>query len=749
MNDNFSTALEYANRGWRVVRADKGKKYPDMSEWQRKATTDTDTISSWFDQYPDSNICIATGKESNLLVLDVDGEIGKQTLSNLQSTYGLLPSTYTVRTRTGGYHFYFTWDGIDFDLGNSAGKLGKGLDTRGNGGQVVAPPSFAYADAKGPEGSYALLIDSEPVPAPQWLLDLLKPSDRYTERSKGKLADELPETITRYGEKALQSALDNIINALDGEQNNTIFKETVNMKEIFVAGGLGADETYVKNSLLEAAQQGNHPSYRAASTVASAWNREVEPRNIDLQPADFIQDDSVVTYSLDDFGNADRVIAQHGENLAYVLSGGKSHWAIYNGKKWDTNKADAAVRAKVKSVLSDMSAEEMGWEPGDDRKAFKAHAKKSRSTSAVSAAFTSLSDEAALHRDGGDFDADTHLLNFPNGTLDTKTMKFSDHNPEDFITRIMPISYDPSATAPVWTKFLEEAIPSAEIRKMLQVLAGYTMTGRSNAKVLPWLYGPSNTGKSVFLRALLSLFGKEYGTVANAALLYQQKATSGPSESLNHIRLRRFVSMSEMGKHEFNEELLKSLTGRDEQNSRGLHQSESVWLPECVIWIASNTTPFIRGDDDATWGRFLPVEFNNVVAPGTPGYDPFLQDKLTEELAGILNWALEGLKIYNTEGLVIPNDAKKEQNKFREEADPVSQFLAEAVDDGTLALGEDKRIDRTLLGQSFTSWTISQNRGVFSTKKLFARMRALGYGEQKSNGVNYFTGIGSPFKGDF
>ncbi len=751
MYENVShrlTALEYARQGWRVVRTDRGRKFPVMKNWQINATTDEAQIDWWFTQYPDSNICIATGEDSNLFVLDVDGEAGETTLFNLQRAHAQLPVTYTVRTRSGGLHYYFTWDGIDFNLGNSAGKLGTGLDTRGNGGQVVAPPSYAVADDKGPEGVYSVLTASPVVPAPQWLIDLLRPSEGH--REPGRVVANLPTDISRYGEKALESAIDTILNAPDGEQNNTIFKETAGMKEIFIAGGLGNDEEYIKSSLLQAAVGGNHPSHRAVATIDSAWNREVEPRNIGLSPKDFTQDASVPTYSLDDFGNADRVIARHEDTLAYVLAGDKSHWALYNGVKWETSKADAQVLAMVKDVLRTMQdTEEQGWTPGKDREAFVAHAKKSRSANAVRSAFNSLSYEGPLHRPSEEFDTYPHMLNFSNGTLDTRTMDFLEHDSGDFITKVMPVTYNEDAKAPVWERFLEEAVPSAEIRKLLQVLAGYTMTGRSTEKKLMWLYGPSNTGKSVFLNVLSLLFGHEYGTTANDGLLYGSRASSGPSESLNNLRNRRLVVASETGKERLDEVIIKRLTGKDTINSRGLYQNEGTWSPEFVMWIASNTTPFLHGDDDAIWGRFLPVEFNQVVTPGSDQYDPYLLDKLENELEGILNWALEGLRMYNKEGLVIPAEASTFQKSFREEADPVAQFIAEIVDEGNYVLDSTKEVLRTPFHEEFSEWMVKQGRKAWSAKTFYTRLESQGFTQRRVAAGRYIVGIGSPFKGNY
>jgi hypothetical protein len=172
----LTTALSYAARGWRVIPAPYGSKRPTMKGWPDLATTDTATIVKWWTADPAANVCIATGRASGIFVLDVDDKDdagGSAALAALELEYGDLPDTYTVGTGSGGVHHYFTYDGIDFALGNSARKLGPGLDTRGEGGQVVAKPSRVNDPAH--TMAYVVLVDVAPAPAPEWLIDKLRP----------------------------------------------------------------------------------------------------------------------------------------------------------------------------------------------------------------------------------------------------------------------------------------------------------------------------------------------------------------------------------------------------------------------------------------------------------------------------------------------------------------------------------------------------------------------------------------------
>ena len=169
----LDAALEYAARGWRVFPLPPATKTPKLKSWQTKATTDPDQIRTWWTAKPDAGVAIATGAQSGIWVLDVDvvdDKTGDETLRDLEAVHGPLPATKTSITGSGGVHYLFQWpDGAD--IRNSAGtRLGSGLDVRGDGGFIVAPPSVH------PYGTcyeWDLGEPDEPVEAPEWLIALV------------------------------------------------------------------------------------------------------------------------------------------------------------------------------------------------------------------------------------------------------------------------------------------------------------------------------------------------------------------------------------------------------------------------------------------------------------------------------------------------------------------------------------------------------------------------------------------------
>ncbi len=176
--DSLAAALAYASVGWRVIPIPPGSKHPkEHPAWEKAGTTDTDRIRHWWTNAPNHGIGILTGPESGIWVLDVDvsgDKTGDETLAELEDAYSPLPPTYEVITGSGGRHLYFAWPS-GHDIRNSASDLGPGLDVRGAGGQVLAPPTVhPNGQRYEHEASSPLLL----APAPGWLVSLVEHQER-------------------------------------------------------------------------------------------------------------------------------------------------------------------------------------------------------------------------------------------------------------------------------------------------------------------------------------------------------------------------------------------------------------------------------------------------------------------------------------------------------------------------------------------------------------------------------------------
>jgi Bifunctional DNA primase/polymerase, N-terminal/Primase C terminal 1 (PriCT-1) len=156
------------------------------------ATTDPATIGRWWAVWPDANIAIRTGRDSGVIVLDVD-ESGWESIGALEDVHGPLPDSWIVATGGGGAHLYLRHPGGR--VPNSRGTIAPGIDVRGDGGYVIAPPSQhhsgnRYKWADGYDFRHAPLTD-----APPWLLARFAPVGDTSTRPSPKLAadEQIPE----------------------------------------------------------------------------------------------------------------------------------------------------------------------------------------------------------------------------------------------------------------------------------------------------------------------------------------------------------------------------------------------------------------------------------------------------------------------------------------------------------------------------------------------------------------------------
>jgi len=168
----WKAAAVYAKAGIRILALRPKSKKPLLENWTTLATTDTNVIAEWAEQYPDANLGAATGH--TFFVLDVDPKNGgDQTLAKLEAENGTLPPTAEQQTPSMGRHLLFQMP--DFHIGNSTNVGGhRGLDIRGTGGQIVVAPSVTDA------GQYRWLSGHNPAlgatiaTAPEWLLEIIR-----------------------------------------------------------------------------------------------------------------------------------------------------------------------------------------------------------------------------------------------------------------------------------------------------------------------------------------------------------------------------------------------------------------------------------------------------------------------------------------------------------------------------------------------------------------------------------------------
>jgi hypothetical protein len=223
------------------------------------ATQDRETVVSWWQRWPDANVGLRC---DGLLVFDVDGESGEQSLAQLEDRYGPLPSSRVVFTGK-GQHRYF---GARMPAGNSTQGLGRpaGLDLRGGArGYVAAPPSI---HASGRRYEWA---NEDPIAAlpESWLRPLTERQNGFdVPPSQNRFG--FPSTETGYGRSALESELEVLLRAQPGERNEALNRSVFRLAQLVAGGQLPADR--VERSARQAAVMLGLEPVETAATFRSA-----------------------------------------------------------------------------------------------------------------------------------------------------------------------------------------------------------------------------------------------------------------------------------------------------------------------------------------------------------------------------------------------------------------------------------------------------------------------------------------------
>lgn len=233
-------------------------KRPLIARWPSSASADTETIRGWWRRWPNANVGIAAGPESDLLVLDVDGD------ASLLLEGFELPATPMQVTGGGGNQFFFQFPGVLQAAPTTRTSVFPNVDTRGRGGFAIAPPSvhpsgrvYRWAEAMGPS-------DLPLAAVPTWLLDTLRPI-----RNRGSRLRATPLILSfAYVQAAIERECLNLAESREGSRNDTLNRATYALGR-FIASG-DADPVAVVRALTVAADAAGLPEREIARTLASA-----------------------------------------------------------------------------------------------------------------------------------------------------------------------------------------------------------------------------------------------------------------------------------------------------------------------------------------------------------------------------------------------------------------------------------------------------------------------------------------------
>lgn len=436
-----------------------------------------------------------------------------------------------------------------------------------------------------------------------------------------------------------------------------------------------------------------------------------------------------ITAKLTDVSNAERLLDLHGADLRYVGTWGKG--LAWDGQRWMIDEEGRWQRAAVKTsrILVEEAIDQLrrANEAGDEEGVKRAKAELGKAISVQSAnrlaAMTSVARSApAVMVHHGELDADPWLLNVSNGTIDLRTGELQDHRREDLITKLAPVAYDPTATAPTWDAFLDRSMGGRpELVEFLQRVVGYALTGDVREHVLAFFFGGGANGKSTFLGVIHVMLG-DYGSPAPRGLLFRSRGERHPTE-LATLHGRRFVTCSEIEEGlAFDEALVKDLTGGDPIECRRMREDFWTYQPTHKLFLSGNHKPQVRGDDEGIWRRIRLVPWNATIPEAER--DALLPEKLRAELPGILAWAVRGCLAWQAKGLETPAAVREATAAYREESDTLGEFFRLMV-----LFDAGATIARKELREKYETHCTENGSAPFGAKRFAGRLRERGVRE--------------------
>jgi putative DNA primase/helicase len=253
------------------------------------------------------------------------------------------------------------------------------------------------------------------------------------------------------------------------------------------------------------------------------------------------------------------------------------------------------------------------------------------------------------------------------------------HHREDLITHVVPVDYQPKAKCPRWMRFLETMLPDGDVRRLVQVSSGLGLVGITVQKLF-FHYGDGANGKSVYMETLCRLLGEVAVTLPATSLIGESGSSGGASPDLARLLGRRLLRVKELPEGEdLKENLVKELTGGETITARDLFAGYMDFDPIFVVQMSGNGYPRITGNDDGIWRRMAVVHWPVKVPEAERRPFDEMIAYFKPEYPGILNWLIEGVRIYLREGLVIPEAVKAATQDYRDDMDRTSAFVARCV----------------------------------------------------------------------
>ncbi len=683
----------YTLGGLEIFPCSRNKKSPLTKNGFKDASADKQVINDWWDKYPDANIGLPTGRANNLVVVDVDVKNdagGMASLKQLQDECGEF-DTRVVHTPSGGLHFYFKYP-RDVDAIKNRTNMKPGIDIRADGGYVIAPGSSI-------DGNYYEFDDKDKEIAelPQKLLEIL-------------ISSRVSSNAGFDGEYEV-SAGEVMFGVEQGGRNHSVFRLASKLR------GEDVPLDVAKSQILIAAHNCNPslPESEALRCLDSAYSLyQPNPKN----PTDS--------------GNAIRLVKLFGVDIRYVYEFKK--WIHWDGSRWIFDE-DGYMFRLAKETARSISQEAANETDESRRRALIQHALKSENKQQLDSMIQVAKTEEGMTISQSQLDQDKYLLGVVNGVVNLRTGGLIDSSKESMITKRCGTVFNPNAVCPQWLHFVNEITGgNKELANYLKKIVGYSLTGETKEQLFFFLHGNGANGKSVFVNTIQDMLGDYSMQTPVSTIMTRGKGSI--NNDIARLRGARFVNTTETDEgSRFNESEIKLITGGDMISARFLHKEYFEYRPQFTLWISGNHKP-VPGDSYSIWRRLILIPFD--VRFSEDKQDKNLSDKLSSELPGILNWAIEGCLEWQDGGLTTPKVILDATKEYQTEMDRINSWMEDCCSNNASNYDSVKSSD---LYKSYKNWADDNGEWRMNQRILGTKLAERGFQKRRESRGWVYRGI--------
>jgi putative DNA primase/helicase len=711
----FHTAAEdYLRAGYMPIPLPAGHKAPPPAGVPNDIAYSEDQLNAWLngDYTFKDKARKDTGPKNigsivpdGVVVFDIDGEPGQETLTELEEKLGPLPPTWlSFRGNPDRYHLWFSCpEGLVWP-----GKLGTGLDIiYRHYRYMVMPPSihpdggqYRWANLrKGTlraSGSYLPEIDEFADLPESWLV--LANPDGYVHRERAQIDSRL--WVREHGKGKPCS-----------QMKKVALLHVTSIRKHADLGGMHDAMVNAVWALMSEMSQGHAGGYKALAKIKKTFLAQADESGR-RKPGDAEEEWSRACIGAAEKTAVERVregdpcINEEGEDVDPDIFFDKH--GIRAQKLRKAVEAFGEFATSDTGVIFHYSSSGL-WTPDGEKEIVRRSVRLLGDRYRVG--HSALVDNIIKSRKPLiiDDEQDTRYLNLPNGLLEWETGELIPHNKYVPSTIRIPIEWNDEAECPEIDRFFREVFPDDAIELAYEILGYMLYNGNPLHKAI-LLYGSGRNGKGTFIRLARMLVG--HNNIS--AVTPQALDASQFSSSQLYGKLANLVGDVDPRIFKSTEQF-KQLTGGDTMMAQYKHRDPFYFTCRALMVAAFNALPRTADTTEGFFSRWAVVPFTAFFPAGVA--DPTLIGRLTaqSELQGLLRYALGGLQHVMRRGrFTLPASVEQATERFKREADPVRGFIDEMITFDT-----DLFSARSEIYSAYVAWSATNGFHAMSAQRFY------------------------------